>query len=71
MIEAYQAVVLVPYGSALVLAALPSYRVGAIGNVAASAATFAAGLWLLTGRQLIGARFPSEVSSSARGGFAG
>ena len=50
MIEAYQAVVLVPYGSALVLAAIPGYRVGAIGNVVASAATFAAGLWLLVGR---------------------
>jgi hydrogenase-4 component F len=54
MIEAHQAVVLVPYGSALVLAALPGYRVGAIGNVAASAVTFAAGLWLLVGHQLIG-----------------
>ncbi len=54
MIEAYQAVVLLPYGSALVLAAIPGYRVGAIGNMVASAATFAAGLWLLVGQQMIG-----------------
>ena len=47
MIDAYQAVVLVPYASAIALVALPGYRVGAIGNVIASAATFAAGLWLL------------------------
>ena len=37
MIEAYQAVVLVPYAAALVLAALPGYRAGAVGNVIASA----------------------------------
>jgi hydrogenase-4 component F len=43
MIEAYQAVVLVPYAAALALVALPSYRAGAIGNVLAAAATFAAG----------------------------
>ena len=49
MIEAYQAVVLVPYASALVMVAISGYRVGAIANVAASAATFAAGLWLLVG----------------------
>ena len=54
MIEAYQAVVVVPYVAALGLAALPGYRVGAIGNVIASAVTFAAGLWLLVGNQLIG-----------------
>src|SRR5215469_13912490 len=54
MIEAYQAVVVVPYAAALGLAALRGYRVGAIGNVIASAVTFAAGLWLLVGRQLIG-----------------
>src|SRR5438105_8782352 len=36
------------------MVAIPGYRVGAIANVAASAATFAAGLWLLVGHQLIG-----------------
>jgi len=54
MIEAYQAVVLLPYAAALVLAALPGYRAGAVGNVLAAAATFAAGLWLLFDRRTIG-----------------
>jgi hydrogenase-4 component F len=54
MIEAYQAVVLVPYAAAVVLAALPGYRVGAVGNVIASAAAFAAGLWLMLGPQTVG-----------------
>ena len=54
MIEAYQAVVLVPYAAALVLAALPGYRVGAVGNVIASAAAFAAGLWLMLGPHTVG-----------------
>jgi hydrogenase-4 component F len=54
MIEAYQAVVLVPYAAALALAALPGYRAGAVGNVIASAAAFAAGLWLMFGPQTVG-----------------
>ena len=33
MIDAYQLVVLIPYAAALVLVAIPGYRVGAIGNV--------------------------------------
>ena len=49
MIHAYQLVVLAPYAAALVLVAIPGYRVGAVVNVLASAATFAAGLWLLIG----------------------
>ncbi|HSI02403.1 MAG TPA: hydrogenase 4 subunit F [Reyranella sp.] len=54
MIEAYQAVVLLPCAAALALAALPSYRAGAVGNVLAAAATFAAGLWLLLDRRTVG-----------------
>ena len=54
MIEAYQAVVLVPYAAALVLAALPGYRIGAVINMIASAAAFAAGLWLMLGPQTVG-----------------
>ena len=44
MIHAYQIVVLAPYVAALLLVAIPGYRVGAVVNVLASAATFAAGL---------------------------
>ena len=54
MIEAYQAVVLLPYAAALALAALPGYRAGAVGNVLAAAATFAVGLWLLFDQRTIG-----------------
>ena len=54
MIEAYQVVVVLPYVAALGLLALPGYRVGAIVNVIASAATFGAGLWLVVGPQSIG-----------------
>jgi hydrogenase-4 component F len=54
MIEPYQAVVVIPYGAAVVLAALPGYRLGAIGNVIASLATFAAGLWLMLGDRVVG-----------------
>ena len=43
MIRAYQLVVLAPYAAALVLVAIPGYRVGAVLNVLASAATLAAG----------------------------
>ena len=42
MIHAYQLVVLAPYAAALILVAIPGYRVGAVINVLASAATFAA-----------------------------
>ena len=49
MIHAYQIVVLAPFVSALLLVAIPGYRVGAVVNVLAIAATFAAGLWLLFG----------------------
>ena len=54
MIQAYQLVVLLPYAAALVLVAIPGYRVGAIANVIASAATFAAGFWLVTGEYRVG-----------------
>ena len=36
MIHAYQLVVLIPYAAALILVAVPGYRVGAAANVAAS-----------------------------------
>jgi len=50
----YQIVVLVPYVAALVLAAIPGYRVGSIVNVIASAITFAAGLWLIGDERTVG-----------------
>jgi len=50
----YQIVVLVPYVSALVLAAIPGYRVGSIVNVLASGITFAAGLWLIGDERTVG-----------------
>jgi len=49
MIQTYQIVVLTPYVSALLLVAIPGYRIGSVVNVLASAVTFAAGLWLLIG----------------------
>ncbi|HEX9325917.1 MAG TPA: hydrogenase 4 subunit F, partial [Reyranella sp.] len=55
MIHAYQLVVLAPYAAALVLVAIPGYRVGAVLNVLASAATLAAGLWLMVGDGTVGA----------------
>ncbi len=54
MIHAYQLVVLAPCAAALVLAAIPGYRAGAIVNVAASAVTLAAGLWLVGGERSVG-----------------
>ena len=54
MIHAYQLVVLAPYSSALVLVAIPGYRVGAVLNVLASAATLAAGLWLMVSEGVVG-----------------
>ena len=50
----YQIVVLVPYVAALVLVAIPGYRVGAIVNVLTSAVTFAAGLWLIGDQRTVG-----------------
>ena len=54
MIHAYQLVVLAPYAAALVLVAIPGYRVGAVLNVLASAATLAAGLWLMVSEGVVG-----------------
>ena len=54
MIHAYQLVVLIPYAAALILVAVPGYRVGAAANVVVSAATFAAGLWLVVGERSVG-----------------
>ena len=54
MIHAYQLVVLAPYAAALILVAIPGYRVGAVINVLASAATLAAGLWLMVGDGIVG-----------------
>ena len=55
MIHAYQLVVLAPYAAALILVAIPGYRVGAVINSApASAATLAAGLWLMVGDGTVG-----------------
>ena len=54
MIHAYQLVVLIPYAAALILVAVPGYRVGAVVNVVVSAATFAAGLWLVAGEAIVG-----------------
>src|SRR6185312_7155442 len=54
LMHTYQIVVLVPYVSALVLAAIPGYRVGSIVNVLASAVTFAAGLWLIGDERTVG-----------------
>ena len=53
MIHAYQLVVLIPYAAALILVAVPGYRVGAAANVVASVATFAAGLWLVVGEGVV------------------
>jgi len=53
MIEAHQGVVLVPYLSAVVLVMIPGYRVGAVANVAASAATLAVGLWLVAAERIV------------------
>jgi hydrogenase-4 component F len=46
--------VLAPYAAALVLVAIPGYRVGAVLNVLASAATLAAGLWLMVSKGVVG-----------------
>ena len=54
MIHAYQLVVLIPYAAALILVAVPGYRVGAVANVIVSAATFGAGLWLVVGERSVG-----------------
>jgi hydrogenase-4 component F len=54
MIHAYQLVVLIPYVAALILVAVPGYRVGAVVNVVVSLATFAAGLWLVGGEAIVG-----------------
>ena len=54
MIHAYQLVVLIPYMAALILVAVPGYRVGAVVNVVVSLATFAAGLWLVGGEAIVG-----------------
>jgi hydrogenase-4 component F len=54
MIHAYQLVVLAPYAAALILVAIPGYRLGAVINVLASAATLAAGLWLIVGDGTVG-----------------
>jgi hydrogenase-4 component F len=54
MMHTYQIVVLAPYAAALVLAAIPGYRAGAIVNVLASAVTFAAGLWLVGAERTVG-----------------
>src|SRR4029450_10632525 len=54
MIHAYQLVVLAPYVAALVLVAIPGYRVSAILNVLASAATLAAGRWLMVSPGVVG-----------------
>ena len=54
MIHAYQLVVLVPYAAALVLVAISGYRLGAVVNVLVSAATLAAGLWLMVGERTVG-----------------
>ena len=55
MIHAYQLVVLAPYAAALILVAIPGYRVGAVINVLASAATLVAGLWLMVSDGTVGA----------------
>lgn len=47
MIQPHQLVVLLPFAAALLLVAIPSYRVGAIANVIASALTLAVGGWLV------------------------
>ncbi|MGE0577288.1 hydrogenase 4 subunit F [Reyranella sp.] len=54
MIQPYQLVVLVPFASALLLVALPSYRVGAVLNVIASTLTLAIGGWLVASDRFIG-----------------
>ncbi|MBV8191999.1 MAG: hydrogenase 4 subunit F [Alphaproteobacteria bacterium] len=54
MIHAYQLVVLVPYMAALLLVAIPGYRLGAVVNVVASALTLAIGLGLIAGGQFVG-----------------
>jgi len=54
MIEPHQLVVLLPYAAALLLVALPSYRVGAVVNVIASALTLAIGGWLVASDRFAG-----------------
>ena len=54
MIEAYQLVVLLPCAAALLLVALPSYRLGAVVNVIAAAATLAVGGWLVASDRIVG-----------------
>ena len=54
MIAAYQLVVLTPYVAALILVAIPGYRVGAVVNVLVSAGTFGAGLWLMVSDGVVG-----------------
>ena len=54
MIHAYQLVVVLPYAAALLLVAIPGYRIGAVINVLASAATLAVGLWLVVADRTVG-----------------
>ena len=54
MIQPHQLVVLLPFAAALLLVALPSYRVGAIVNVIASALTLATGGWLVASDRFAG-----------------
>jgi hydrogenase-4 component F len=54
MMHAYQLVVVLPYAAALLLVAIPGYRVGAVVNVVASALTLAIGLWLVAAGQMVG-----------------
>jgi len=54
MIHAYQLVVMLPYAAALLLVAIPGYRIGAVINVLASAATLGVGLWLVAADRTVG-----------------
>ncbi|WP_395710254.1 hydrogenase 4 subunit F [Reyranella sp.] len=54
MIQPHELVVVLPFAAALLLVALPSYRVGAVVNVIASALTLAAGGWLVTSDRFAG-----------------
>lgn len=54
MIQPWQLVVLLPFAAALLLVAFPSYRVGAVVNVIASALTLAIGGWLVVSDRFVG-----------------
>jgi hydrogenase-4 component F len=54
MIQPHQLVVLLPFAAALLLVALPSYRVGAVVNVIASGLTLAVGGWLVASDRFAG-----------------